>query len=95
MLATAVGSLLMACVASPLRADISVAFNEIMYHPATNEPAMEWVEVRNQMSVDVDLTGWSIAGGIQFDFRRVRDRGRCMSLSCGKVSANCRLVRQN
>ena len=61
-------SLLMACVASPLRADISVAFNEIMYHPATNEPAMEWVEVRNQMSVDVDLTGWSIAGGIQFNF---------------------------
>jgi len=24
------------------RADAVVTFNEIMYHPATNEPAMEW-----------------------------------------------------
>ncbi|PYJ00143.1 MAG: hypothetical protein DME25_21400, partial [Verrucomicrobia bacterium] len=48
--------------------DTSVVFNEIMYHPATNEPAMEWVELRNQMSVDVDLSGWSITGGIQYSF---------------------------
>jgi len=40
---------------SPARADTSVVFNEIMYHPATNEPAMEWLELYNQMAVDVRL----------------------------------------
>ena len=53
---------------NPLRADTVVVFNEIMYHPATNEPALEWVELRNQMAVDVDISGWSIAGGIQYTF---------------------------
>jgi len=50
------------------RADSVVVFNEIMYHPATNEPVMEWVELYNQFAVDVDLTGWSVTGGINFDF---------------------------
>src|SRR5438876_5845874 len=54
--------------AATARADVSVVFNEIMYHPATNEPALEWVELRNQMAVDVDIYGWSIAGGIQYTF---------------------------
>src|SRR2546427_359543 len=52
----------------PLRADTVVVFNEIMYHPATNESALEWVELRNQMAVDVDISAWSIAGGIQYTF---------------------------
>src|SRR5436309_13722852 len=51
-----------------LRADTSLVFNEIMYHPATNEAAMEWVELKNQMAVDIDISGWSIAGGIQYTF---------------------------
>jgi hypothetical protein len=50
------------------RADTTVVFNEIMYHPATNEPALEWVELRNQNGVDVDVSGWSITGGIGFLF---------------------------
>src|SRR5437016_10515711 len=50
------------------RADSVVVFNEIMYHPATNEPALEWVELYNQMAVDVDISGWSIGGGIQYSF---------------------------
>ncbi|MCL5097357.1 MAG: lamin tail domain-containing protein, partial [Candidatus Omnitrophica bacterium] len=49
-------------------ADSTVVFNEIMYHPATNEAAMEWVELYNQMAVDMDLSGWSIEGGIQYVF---------------------------
>src|SRR4030095_3789116 len=28
----------------------------------------EWIEIRNQHSVDVDLTGWRIDGGINFAF---------------------------
>ncbi|HMJ91178.1 MAG TPA: lamin tail domain-containing protein, partial [Candidatus Acidoferrum sp.] len=50
------------------RADAVVVFNEIMYHPRTNEAALEWVELHNQMAVDVELSGWSIRGGIDYDF---------------------------
>src|SRR5436190_555412 len=51
-----------------LLADTVVVFNEIMYHPAANEPAMEWVELHNQHAVDVDMSGWSITGGINYSF---------------------------
>ena len=51
-----------------LRADTSVVFNEIMYHPPGSEDTLEWVEFYNQMAVDVDVTGWSVAGGIQYIF---------------------------
>jgi hypothetical protein len=49
-------------------ADASLVFNEIMYHPATEEPLMEWVELHNQMAVDLDVSGWSMDGGIGFVF---------------------------
>ncbi len=52
----------------PARADTVLVFNEIMYHPATNEATLEWVEFKNQMAIDVDISGWSIAGGIQYTF---------------------------
>lgn len=51
-----------------LRADSVVVFNEIHYHPATNEPVMEWVELHNQMAVNVDLSRWSIRNGIEYRF---------------------------
>ncbi len=59
---------LLVCLALPARADTTLVFNEIMYHPQTNEPALEWVELRNQLAVDLDISGWSIAGGIQYTF---------------------------
>jgi Lamin Tail Domain/Putative Ig domain len=55
-------------LAVSVRADTTVVFNEIMYHPATNEPAMEWLELYNQMVVDMDISGWAITGGIDFNF---------------------------
>lgn len=45
-----------------------MVFNEIHYHPATNEPAMEWVELHNLMAVNVDLSRWSIRNGIDYKF---------------------------
>ncbi len=54
--------------ASVSHADSVVVFNEIMYHPATNEAALEWVELHNQNAVDVDLGGWKITGGIDYTF---------------------------
>jgi hypothetical protein len=59
------GALWFAAAAS---GDSTVVFNEIMYHPATAEATMEWVELYSQMAVDVDLSGWSIQGGIQYTF---------------------------
>ena len=49
-------------------ADSVVTFNEVMYHPLTNEPALEWVELCNQMTVDVDISGWRLDGGVHFGF---------------------------
>jgi hypothetical protein len=42
--------------------------NEIMYHPAGDDPGMEWLEVHNQMSVNLDISGWRLEGGIEFQF---------------------------
>ncbi len=39
-----------------------------MYHPLTNESQLEWVELQNQMAVDVDISNWRIDGGIAFRF---------------------------
>ena len=51
-----------------LRADSTLSFNEIMYHPAAGETTGEWVELRNLLAVDIDLSGWSIQGGVQYTF---------------------------
>src|SRR5688572_7633920 len=62
------GVLLAGCFVSTAWADSPVVFNEIMYHPITNESRMEWVEVQNQMAVDVDMSYWSLDGGIDYRF---------------------------
>src|SRR5438034_5662697 len=51
-----------------LAADSIVVFNEIHYHPATNETANEWVELHNQMAIDIDLSAWLLTGSIGFTF---------------------------
>ncbi len=50
-----------------LSADSTVVFNEIMYHPAGDQ-ALEWIELHNQMAVDMDLSGWQFDGALQFEF---------------------------
>ncbi len=67
-----------ACAAPQLRADAVVAFNEVMYHPSTNETAMEWVELRNLLAMDIDISEWSISGAINYTFPQntvIRGRG--------------------
>jgi len=49
-------------------ADTVLVFNEIMYHPVTNEAGMEWVELYNQMAVDIDVSGWRISGDTDYTF---------------------------
>ena len=53
--------------------DSVVTLNEIFYHPPDPVPpaavaAPEWIELHNQMSIRVDLGGWSLRGGIDFTF---------------------------
>lgn len=50
------------------RADSYVVFNELHYHPASNEASQEWVELYNQNSVDVDLSAWRLSGGVDYVF---------------------------
>jgi hypothetical protein len=59
-------------------ADTVVTFNEIMYHPATNEANLEWIELYNQMSYDMDISNWKLEGGVNYTFpegTRIRGRG--------------------
>ncbi|MBN2508309.1 MAG: lamin tail domain-containing protein [Verrucomicrobia bacterium] len=59
-------------------ADATLVFNEVMYHPATHEPVMEWVELYNQLAVDLDVSGWSLGGEAGYTFppgTRVPGRG--------------------
>ena len=56
------------CSSTHALADSTVVFNEIMYHPANSESSLEWVELHNQMAVNMDVSNWSIEGGIDFRF---------------------------
>ncbi len=49
-------------------ADSVVVLNEIMYHPASDEDRMEWIELHNQLIVPVDLSGWSLSDGVAYIF---------------------------
>lgn len=48
--------------------DGTIVFSEIMYRPSTNESEMEWLELHNLMSIDMDLSGWQLSEGVQFTF---------------------------
>lgn len=48
--------------------DSVLVFNEIHYHPADEEGDTEWVELRSLQGVDVDISGWRLEGGIEFQF---------------------------
>lgn len=48
---------------SILLADAVVTFNELNYNPASAQET-EWIELHNQMAVNVDMSGWSLDDGI-------------------------------
>jgi len=49
-------------------ADAALVFNEIMYHPPTDEAGLEWIEFYNQLAVAVDVSGWRVGGDTDFVF---------------------------
>ncbi len=58
------GSLLASATATHAL-DSTTVFNEVMYHPAVAGEA-EWIELHNEMAINMDLTGWRISGGVNF-----------------------------
>ncbi|MBX3748070.1 MAG: lamin tail domain-containing protein [Verrucomicrobiae bacterium] len=51
-----------------LAADSVVVFHEIQFHPSTAVGDVEWIEFRNLMAVDVEMSGWRLEGGVAFTF---------------------------
>ncbi len=49
-------------------ADSVVVFNEIHYHPADPLNDTEWIELRNLMGVNVDMSKWELEGGVNVTF---------------------------
>ncbi len=48
--------------------DSTVVFNELMYNPIGGEESLEWIELHNQMAVDMNLSGWSLQEAVDFSF---------------------------
>lgn len=48
--------------------DSVVVFNEIHYHPADASETGEFVELHNQMGIDIDLSDWELTGGVNYTF---------------------------
>ena len=49
-------------------ADSILVFNEIHYNPADDAKDSEWIEFHNLNGVNVDVSGWRIRGGVDFNF---------------------------
>ncbi len=48
--------------------DSVVTFSEIHYNPVGATEDGEWIEIHNQMAIRVDLSGWTLQGGVDFSF---------------------------
>ena len=59
---------LLECLEPRVVLDSTVVFNEIMYNPAGTGESLEWIELHNQMAVDMDLSKWSVENGVDFTF---------------------------
>lgn len=44
-----------------------IVINEILYHPLSEDPAGEFIELYNRGTKPVDLTGWRLSKGVRFD----------------------------
>ena len=45
-----------------------LAITEIMYHPADADQTLEWIELHNQQGVDMDVSNWQLADGVDYQF---------------------------
>ncbi len=61
------GSLVLLFVASS-SVTAQVRISEIMYHPSSENPAEEYLELVNTSATNVSLAGWRIVGGLEYAF---------------------------
>src|SRR5688572_27110576 len=59
---------MLAFVASALSTPAQVVINEIMYHPASENVLEEYIELHNLAATNVNISGWRVAGGVDFIF---------------------------
>jgi hypothetical protein len=45
-----------------------VVINELYFHPITNDPEEEWLELHNLTASPVSLAGWKLRDGVGYDF---------------------------
>ena len=45
-----------------------IVINEIMYHPALEDDLEEYIELLNRDTRPVNLKGWRLARGVQYEF---------------------------
>lgn len=48
--------------------DSIVTINEVMYHPTGPQSRGEWIELHNQMGINMDISGWALTDGIFYEF---------------------------
>ncbi len=48
--------------------DSTVVFNELMYNPPATSSDPEWIELYNQLAVDMDISEWRLDGGVDYTF---------------------------
>ena len=48
--------------------DSTVVINEIMYNPSGDDTGLEWIELYNQLNVDMDISEWVIDGAVNYEF---------------------------
>ena len=53
-------------LSAAMRADVVIS--EIMYHPSSENPAEEYIELYNSGVAPVTLTGWQFTSGVTFTF---------------------------
>jgi hypothetical protein len=49
-------------------ADSVVTFSELQYHPTAAQTGGEWIELKNQYAVNIDMSGWRLSDGVDFVF---------------------------
>lgn len=48
--------------------DAVVVFSEVHYSPAGGDSSLEYIELHNLFSIDIDLSNWRLRGDADFDF---------------------------
>jgi hypothetical protein len=50
---------------------VPIVINEIMYHPSSENPLEEYIELFNQGATAINLSGWRFTDGVDFTFPNV------------------------